>query len=106
MDTDEDVLRLDVAVHHVLAVQVFQRRGHLRDVLCRLPFREPTFFPQMLVEFTFTREFEDQKDALAVVEVSVEPEDVRVPEVGLDLDFAPDLLLDFALLQFGLVQDL
>ena len=98
VDADEDVLWLDVAVHDVLTVQVLERRGHLRDVLRRLPFRESPFFPQMLVQLALAREFEDQKDTLTIVEMPVEPEDVGVPEVGLNLDFTADLFLDFALL--------
>ena len=35
----------------------------------------------------------------------VELENIGVPEVGLDFDFAADLLFDFALLEFVLVQD-
>lgn len=59
----------------------------------------------MFVELAFAREFEDEEDAFRVVEVAVEAQDVWVCEVGLDLDLTPDLFLDFAILEFGFVQD-
>jgi len=105
VDADEDVLGLDVAVHDVLLMQVLQRAGHLRDVLRGLPLGEFAGFAQVLVQLAFAGELEDQEDALAVVEVSVQAQAVRVREVGLDFDFAADLLFDFSLLQFGFMQD-
>ncbi|KAH9831296.1 cercosporin toxin biosynthesis protein, partial [Teratosphaeria destructans] len=105
VQADEDVLGLDVAVHDVLAVQVAQRARHLRDVLRGLPLREALGLAQVLVQLALARELEDQEDALGVVEVAVQAQDVGVREVGLDLDLASDLLLHFAGLQLGFVQD-
>ena len=101
----EDILGFNIAVHDVLFVQVLERRGHLGNVLRGLPFGEFLGFAQVLVELAFAGEFEDKEDALAVVEVAVEAEDVGVGEVALDFDFAPDLLFHFALLEFGFVED-
>lgn len=60
----------------------------------------------MLVQLALAGELEDEKDALGVVEVSVQLQDVGVPQVALDLDLAAHLLLDPALLQLVLVQHL
>ena len=107
VDAHQDVLGLDVAVDDVLAVQVAQRRRHLRDVLRGLPLGEPALAPQVLVQLALAGELEDQKDALAVVKVPVQLEDVGVPQVALDLDLAPHLLLDARpLLQLRLVEHL
>jgi hypothetical protein len=38
------------------------------------------------------------------MEIAIESEDMRVPEMGLDLDLAPDLLLDLVLDDLGFVQ--
>ena len=40
------------------------------------------------------------------MEVSIEPQYVRVTKVALDLDLAPNLFLHSSLLQFGLVKNL
>lgn len=106
VDADEDVLGLDVAVDDVLAVQVAQRARHLRHVLRRLPLREPALAPQVLVQLPFRRELEDQEHPLAVVEVPEQLQDVRVPQVALDLDLPPHLLLHPPLRQLALVQHL
>lgn len=106
VDAHEDVLGLDVTVNDVLAVQVAQRRSHLGNVLRRLPLGEPALLTQVLVQLALAGELEDEEDALAVVEVAVQLEDIGVAQVTLDLDLAADLLLDAALLEFVLVQDL
>lgn len=106
VDADEDVLGLDVAVDDVLAVQVAQGAGHLGHVLRGLPLGEPVLAPQVLVQLALGRELEDQEDALAVVEVPEELQDVGVPQVALDLDLAPHLLLHAPLRQLRLVQHL
>ena len=99
MYADKDVLWLDVPMHDMFLVQVFQGRSHLGDILRRFPFREATFFAQMLVQFTFAGKLEDQEHSLAVVKMAEEPEDVGMSQVGLDLDFSSDLFFHLALLQ-------
>jgi hypothetical protein len=99
VDSDQYILGFNVSVHDMFLVQVLEGRSHLSDVLRSLPFWETPFFAQMLVQLTLTSEFEDEEHSLAVVEVAEESENIRVSQIGLDLDFSPDLLLDFALLQ-------
>ena len=103
VDADQDVLGLDIAVHDVLLMQIFQGGGHLRDVLRGLPLWEARLLAQVLVQLAAARELENEEDAFAVVEVPEQAQDVGVAQVALDLDLAPDLLLDFALLQLGFV---
>ena len=45
-------------------------------------------------------------DSHLIVKVPVEPQDVGVPEVGLDLDLASQLVLDVRLLQLLFEQNL
>ena len=106
VDAHEDVLRLDVAVDDVLAVEVAQGARHLGDVLRGLPLGEAVLAAQVLIQLTLGGELEDQEDPLAVVEVAEQLQDVGVPQVALDLDLAPHLLLHPALSQLGLVQHL
>jgi hypothetical protein len=61
---------------------------------------------KMLVQLSATSELKDQKDALTVMEVTVQSEDVGVTEVALDLNLTTDLLLDTTLLQLRLVKHL
>lgn len=106
MDTDKDVFGLDITVHDMLLVEIFERGCHLSNVVRSLPFREPVFLSKVLVQFTPASEFQDQKDSLAVVEVAVKSQDVRMTEVALNFDFTSDLFLHAALLQLRFVQDL
>ena len=105
VDAHQNILRLDVAVHDVLLMQVLERAGHLGDVLRGLPLGELAGFAQVLVQLAFAGKLEDEEDALAVVEVAVQAQAVGVRQVRLDFDFAAHLLLDFSLLKFGFVQD-
>lgn len=106
VDSDEDILGLDVTVHDVLFVQIFQCSSHLRNVLRSLPFWEPVLLAKVFVQLTTASELEDQENSLAVMEVTVQSQDIRVSQVTLDLDLASDLLLNTALLQLRLVQHL
>ena len=66
MDANEDVFRLDIAVHYVLLVEVLERGGHLGNVLSSLPFRETLFFAQVLVQLSLSSELENEEDALGM----------------------------------------
>ncbi|KAI0558939.1 Serine/threonine protein kinase [Gracilaria domingensis] len=59
----------------------------------------------MLVEFAFGGVFEDEKHAVIIVEVAKQAEDVRMSQMGLNLDLPPQLVLDLALEQLLLEQD-
>lgn len=101
---DEDVLGLDVPVHDVFLVQIFQGCGHLGDVLCGFWFGEALLLTQVFIQFTLAGKFQDQKDAFRVMEVSKEAQDIGMREMRLDFYFSADLLFDFALLEFGFVK--
>lgn len=106
MDTDQNILGLDVAVNDVLPVQITQGRRHLGNVLGRLPLGEAVFFAQVFIELSLAGKLEDQKDALAIVKVAKELENVGMAQVGLDLNLAAHLLLYAAVLNLALVQHL
>ena len=107
VDADEDVLGLDVPVNDVLPVKIPQRAGHLRNVDSRLPLWEAALPPKVLVQLALSGELENEEYPLAVVEVSVQLEDVWMSEVALDLNLATHLLLDaVACLKLVLVQHL
>ena len=60
----------------------------------------------MLVKLSFARKFKDDKDSFAVVEVTVEADNIRMSQIAVDLDFSPYLLFDLSLLQLTLMEDL
>ena len=61
---------------------------------------------QLLVQLAFTGKLEHQKNALLVVKVAVQAQDVGVSQVGLDLDLAPQLLFGLGFDELGLVEAL
>ena len=76
----------------------------LVDVDGAAPLREGTVLCELLVELALAGKFEHEKDALFVVEITVQAKDVRVSEVLLDFDFTTDLLLHSGLDDLGLVE--
>lgn len=106
IDAEEKVLGLDVSMNDVLGVEVRQRVGHLVDVDRAASLREATVLCELLVELALAGEFEHEKNALFVMEIAVEAEDVWMSEVLLDFDFATDLLLHSGLDDLGLVETL
>ena len=90
----------------VLGVEVGKRVGHLVDVYGAAPLREGTVLCELLVELALAGKFEHEKDALFVVEITVEAEDVRVSQVLLDFDLTTDLLFHSGLDDLGLVETL
>jgi hypothetical protein len=105
VDANENIFWFNVSMHDVFLMQVLQSSSHLGDVLSGFPFRKALFLSKMFVQLSLPCELEDKEDSLAVVEVTVQTEDVRMAEVGLDFDLAAELLLDFTLLELGLVED-
>ena len=61
---------------------------------------------QLLVQLPPRGKLQDQVHAGLVVKVAVQPQDIRVPEVGLDLDLPPELVLHVVVLQLVLEEDL
>lgn len=106
MDADQDVLRLDIPVNNMLAVQVPQRRRHLGNILSRLPLREAVLPPQVLIQLTLAGELENQEDSLTIMEVAEHLENVGVAKVALDFNLSTDLALNTTDLEFALVQHL
>lgn len=78
---EQQVLRLDVAVNHVLGVAVRQGLGQLLDVEGRPCLVKLVARLELFVELAFGGVLQDQVDAGGVVKVGVEPEDVRVLQV-------------------------
>jgi hypothetical protein len=106
IDSDEEVLGLNIPVNYVFGVEVDESVGHLVDVNGTPTFRKAAVLHELLVHLALTGEFEHEEDAVLVVEVAVETEDVGVPEVLLDLDFASDLFFDPGLYNLFLVEAL
>ena len=119
----EQVLGLDVPVDDVLGVAVPEGLGELPDAargaglaqaaaaraaraaasLLLLPLRRPPL--QLAVELPPGRVLQDQVHPFGVVEVPEQPEHVAVPEVALDLDLAPQLVLDLRRAQLAFEED-
>ena len=106
MDSHEDILRLDISVHNMLLVEIPQGCCHLCDVLCCFPFGKSVLFPQMFIQLALASKFKDEEDSFAIVEMTVEAENIRMAQIAVDLDFPSDLLLDLSLLQLAFVEDL
>lgn len=106
VDTQEEILWLDVPMNDVLGVEVGERIGHLIDVDGAAPLREGAVLCELLVELALSGKLEHEEDALLIVEITVKTEDVWVSEVLLDLDLATDLLLHSGLDDLGLVEAL
>ena len=91
---DEDVLRLQVSVYEVFAVEVFQRPGDLVDVVGGERVTQALQLREGFVELSVCSVLDHKVDVLVVLEPSVERKTVFVQDVGLDFDLADDLLLD------------
>ena len=79
VDPKQEVLGLDVAVDDVLRVEVHERVRHLVDVACAALLRKAPVLGELAVELALARELEHEEDALLVVEVPVQAEDMGVP---------------------------
>jgi hypothetical protein len=95
LESEKDVLRLDVAVEYIFGVHVAQRVGDLGYVLRSRVFVETTLFLllQAREQAAARRIFEDEVDVLVVVEPGEQFENVLVCEVLVDFDFAADQTL-------------
>ena len=61
---------------------------------------------QLLVQLALGGELEDQVDARLIVKVAIQPQDVGVAQVRLDLDLSAELVLDARLAQLRFIQHL
>ena len=104
--TDEDVLGLYITVNHVLLVAVVHCSSNAADVGSGATLAESLALQQFSVDFSLRRVLQNHVDALVIEEVAVHAKDVLVTQVCLNLDLAPDLLLDAALLELALLDDL
>ena len=66
--------------------------GHLIDVLCRLGLVESSvgLLLQTFIKLPLRSKLQDQVDSALVIKVPEKPEDVCVPQMGLNLDFPPE----------------
>jgi hypothetical protein len=103
---DEEVLRLDVPVDDALLVAVVQRRRERTDVVGRPLLGKSFEALEVFVELATRGELEDEVDSALIVEVAVESEDVVVAKVGLNLDFASQLMLNAGLCKLRFEQNL
>ena len=111
LQTHEEVLELDVAVDHVLAVTIFQGARELIDVLGRALLVERACRPVLcwidhLEKLALRGELQDQVDLFLGVEVPVEAQDVRVAQVGHDLHLAAQLMLEIGVSELLYVEPL
>ena len=106
VDSEEEILGLDISVNDMLGMEIGKGVGHLVDVDGAASLGEAAVLCELLVKLALAGKFEHEKDALFVMEVTVEAEDVWVPEILLDFDLATDLLLYSGLDDLGLVETL
>ena len=87
----QDVLRLDVAMDHVVPVEEGEGVSNLADPPRHLRLVEALLLLEQLEEFAIRRELGHEVHALLVVEVAVQAEHARVLEPRLDLHLLPQL---------------
>lgn len=81
METNQDVLGLEIAVYNVLAMHMLKSARHLCSVLGSIPLGESMLFTQLLVKLSLCSKFEYEKYSLVVVEVAVKFEDIGMAQV-------------------------
>ena len=106
VNTKQEVLGFDIAVDNVFRMQVRKSVRHLIDVDRAPAFGERTRLVELLIQLALAGEFDHEENPLLVVEIAIQPENIRVPQVLLDLNLAADLFLDTLLHDFRLVQAL
>ena len=94
VDSDEEVFRLNIPMNYVFGVEVVESVGHLVNVHSTSSFGKAAVLHELLVHLTLAGKFKHEEDAVLVVEVAIETEDVGVSKVLLDFDFASDLFLN------------
>lgn len=80
--------------------------GQLLDVCGRALFVKALELLQLLVQLAARRILENEIHAGGVVKVAVEAQDVRVAQMRLDFNLAPQLVLHVGLLQLALEKHL
>ena len=94
---EQQVFRLDVAMNDFLGMTVNHGVEEFGHVGRRPWLVELALGLQHFVQFSLGGEFQDQIHASFVVEIAVKTQDVGVAEVGLNLDFAAQLMLHVSL---------
>lgn len=83
LNTQQQVLWLDITMNDMLAMQIQQRLGHLTNVLGRLSFRESAILAKLLVQLASGGVFKDQIDTVGVIKVAIKTEDVWMSTKGM-----------------------
>lgn len=71
VNTNQDILWLDVSMHDVFFVKVSKSGGHLGDILGGFPFREFDFAAKVFVKLTLAGKLEDEEYSFAVMKMTV-----------------------------------
>mmetsp|Transcript_17137 Transcript_17137/g.44098 ORF Transcript_17137/g.44098 Transcript_17137/m.44098 type:complete len:246 (-) Transcript_17137:56-793(-) len=104
LQANQYILRLDVAMDDVLRVAILDRLHHLLEIPRGPRLGEGAAALQQRVELTAWRHLKHKVHALLIVEVAVQPQDVDVPAMRLDLDLTAKLVLHSVLDELVLVQ--
>ena len=81
IQTDENVLWLDITVDDVLGVAVVDGVGHLDDVASSSLLIEALLITKEFEEFTTGGVFDDKIDTCLVPEISIKSDDVWMAEM-------------------------
>lgn len=87
----KDVLRLEVPMQHIVLMHIFHPKTDLPHVFPHSPLRKPADFLHVVVKILPKAWLEDQIGAILIDEEVIKPDDVRMVEETLDLDFSDQL---------------
>lgn len=99
LESNQQIFGFDITMNHMLRMAVDQCVAKRHDVRSSSSFVECPAALQFFVKFPFCGIFQDQVHTTGVVEVAVQPQDVWMAKVRLDLNLSAQLVLDMGLLK-------
>lgn len=105
INTEQDILRLDIAMDDMFRVTVVQGMCNTSSVAGGASFIKGVH-SQMFVQLALGGVLEDEKDSVVVVEEAEETKDVGVSQMRLDFDFASQLVFNLTFEQLFLEEHL
>ena len=71
IDSDKEILGLDISVDYVFGMEVDESVGHLVDINSTSTFGKAAILHELLVHLALASKFKHEEDAVLVMEVAV-----------------------------------